>query len=58
MGACAQSSKTTSSVFLMPSVSGPANRVEVHASYSPNVICVGVGHRLPEGPVYQVFEVL
>ena len=23
-----------------------------------NVICVGVGHRLPEGPVYQVFEVL
>ena len=22
------------------------------------VLCVGVGHRLPEGPVYQVFEIL
>jgi hypothetical protein len=21
-------------------------------------LCVGVGHRLPEGPVYQVFEIL
>jgi hypothetical protein len=23
-----------------------------------NMLCVGVGHRLPEGPVYQVFEIL
>jgi hypothetical protein len=23
-----------------------------------NVISIGVGHRLPEGPIYQMFEVL
>ena len=23
-----------------------------------SMLCVGVGHRLPEGPVYQVFEIL
>ncbi len=23
-----------------------------------NIICLGVGHRLPEGPIYQVFEML
>ena len=25
---------------------------------SNGVIGVGIGHRLPEGPIYQVFEVL
>jgi len=23
-----------------------------------NMLCIGVGHRLPEGPIYQVFELL
>jgi len=23
-----------------------------------NIISIGVGHRLPEGPIYQMFEVL
>jgi prolyl-tRNA synthetase len=23
-----------------------------------NIVSIGVGHRLPEGPIYQMFEVL
>jgi Protein of unknown function (DUF3237) len=39
-------------------ISGSFETASEKYGWLNKVICVGVGHRLPEGPVYQVFEVL